>query len=221
MGKDMPAAQLSAFQQVFSEFSQIRILWKWESDNVDRMPKNVLAKKWLPQNDILAHPNVKLFITHGGLLGSQEGIYHGVPMLGIPFVVDQHINTNRASMQGYALKLKFQNVTVESLRWAITELLHNPIYLAKAKEFSRVFRDRPETAMERAMFWIEHVIRFRGADHMRSAGRDLPWYNYLLIDVFGAVIIAVVGVVFGIRLVTRNFRKSNDLNLNGLSKKNN
>jgi len=35
------------------------------------------------------HENARLFITHGGLMGVQEAIYHAVPLLGIPFGNDQ------------------------------------------------------------------------------------------------------------------------------------
>lgn len=85
----MPKEQLSAFIQVFKEFGKQRVLWKWEGDSIPDLPGNILLQKWLPQNDILAHPNVKMFITHGGLFGSQEGVHYGVPMLGIPFYADQ------------------------------------------------------------------------------------------------------------------------------------
>ena len=44
------------------------ILWKWDEDNIADLPKNVMIKKWVPQQDLLAHPNLKLFVTHGGLL---------------------------------------------------------------------------------------------------------------------------------------------------------
>lgn len=29
------------------------VLWKWESDHLPGQPKNVLIRKWLPQQDVL------------------------------------------------------------------------------------------------------------------------------------------------------------------------
>lgn len=76
--------------EAFRKLPEYTILWKFESNTLPvEVPKNVHIKAWMPQNDILAHPNIKLFITHTGLLSSQESIWHGVPMLGVPIIVDQ------------------------------------------------------------------------------------------------------------------------------------
>lgn len=219
---EMPAKQLAAFLNVFKELSEQRVLWKCEGGHIPDLPKNVLIEKWLPQNDILAHPNVRVFITHGGLFGSQEGVHYGVPMLGIPFYADQvfffgcvidtcnmynsitqHLNTNKAALNGYAVKLEFTNVTVDSLRWALNELLHNPSYSAIANDASRIFRDRPERPIDRATYWIEYVIRFNGTGHLSSAGRNLSWCSYFLLDVLAVFLIAVSISMVVIRCVFR------------------
>jgi Glycosyl transferases, related to UDP-glucuronosyltransferase len=75
-----------------------------------------------------AHPNVRLFVTHGGLLSTQETIYWGVPVVGIPLVADQKLNMARAVSAGYAVLLDYDNVTAESLNWALREVLENPRY---------------------------------------------------------------------------------------------
>jgi glucuronosyltransferase len=59
-----------------------KILWKWDDLDVQVDRKKFLVQKYFPQDDILAHPNTKLFVTHGGLLSCTESIVRGVPVIG-------------------------------------------------------------------------------------------------------------------------------------------
>lgn len=56
----------------------------------------------------------------------QEAIYHGVPILGLPFGQDQFANLNRAVDDGYGLKLEWKDLNKETFGKAIDELLQNP-----------------------------------------------------------------------------------------------
>jgi glucuronosyltransferase len=73
---------------------------------------------------------VKLFITHGGLLSKQEAITRGVPLLGIPIYGDQRLNMRKAEISGYGILLEFENITTDSVLWAIRTALE-PRYLVK------------------------------------------------------------------------------------------
>jgi glucuronosyltransferase len=84
---DMPPEKLEVFRKVFASLKQ-RVVWKFEA--TAGFSSNVMIKDWMPQSDILGHPKVKVFITHGGLLGTQEGVHRNVPLLGIPIYADQH-----------------------------------------------------------------------------------------------------------------------------------
>jgi len=64
------------------------------------VPDNVHTRTWLPQNDILGHPNTRLFITHAGNGGQYEALYHGVPMLSFPLFADQHTNAQKTVEKG-------------------------------------------------------------------------------------------------------------------------
>ncbi|KAJ3642485.1 hypothetical protein Zmor_025265 [Zophobas morio] len=176
MGSNLQSSQLpqekrDAFLSTFAKM-KMKILWKWEEDVLPGQPKNVKLGKWLPQQEILAHPNVKLFITHGGLLSTTETIYHGVPVLAIPIAADQKLNAQRIVNED--------------------ELLNNPKYTQNAKKRSELFHDRLVGPMETAVYWVEYVIRHGGAPHLKVAGVDLPWYKYFLLDVGVFILIVLV-----------------------------
>ena len=63
---------------VFGKLKQ-KVLWKWETESMEDKPENVMLHKWLPQQDVLGHPNVKLFVSHGGQSSFQETICHQKP----------------------------------------------------------------------------------------------------------------------------------------------
>lgn len=61
----MPKEKIRTFLEAFGKLKQ-NILWKFEDELLANVPANVRIQKWLPQSDVLAHPNVILFISHGG-----------------------------------------------------------------------------------------------------------------------------------------------------------
>jgi UDP:flavonoid glycosyltransferase YjiC (YdhE family) len=105
-----------------------KIILKWDDENssksLDR--KKFFISNWLPQADILAHPNTKVFVTHGGLLGSTEAVYHGIPVVGIPIFGDQRLNMARAQTAGWGVRVDYTNLTGSSFSWALKEVLENP-----------------------------------------------------------------------------------------------
>lgn len=123
-------------------------------------------------------------MTHGGLLSTQEAIYHGVPVLGLPFINDQLLNMDKAVHDGYALQLRWGELDEERLHGAVEELLFNPAYRRVAKRRQALIRDQPETPLERAVYWSEYYIRHRGAPHLRLASRQLNRFQRALLDVY-------------------------------------
>ncbi|XP_059612720.1 UDP-glycosyltransferase UGT5-like [Phlebotomus argentipes] len=202
-GVHFPTEKRNAILRVFSRLP-VKVLWKWEDDTLPGKPENVLIRKWFPQDDILAHPNVRFFITHGGLLSTMEATYHGVPVIGIPIFGDQMMNMAKAEAAGYGLTVKFGNFSEESISWAINELLSNDKYSIRAKTISARFRDQPEDPMSRAVYWIEYVARHGGAKHLISGGQELSFIQYHNLDVF-ALLLAVPLLIFVI--LKRMFRK--------------
>ncbi|XP_036328591.1 UDP-glucosyltransferase 2-like [Rhagoletis pomonella] len=182
---DMPLEKVNVILNAFSQLKQ-NVLWKFENSSIGHLPPNVKIQSWLPQNDILAHPNVKVFITHGGIFGTQEAIHWGVPMLYIPFYGDQHRNSMRSVQAGYA---HFGKMTSEDLVHNLRLLINDPTYKQKATDMSRRFRDNLVDPLDEASFWIEYVAGHKGGSHLKSHGAFMPLYQYLLLDVFGCALV--------------------------------
>jgi UDP:flavonoid glycosyltransferase YjiC (YdhE family) len=72
-----------------------------------------------------AHPNMCLFITLGGILSTQEAIYHVVPVVGMPFVADQFSNINKLSTHGVGVELVYQTLSKQSILDAVHTVLGN------------------------------------------------------------------------------------------------
>lgn len=179
-----------AFLDAFSRLPQV-VFWKFETDDIQGLPKNVYIRKWLPQNDILAHPKTKLFISHAGALSIQEAMYHGVPMVVIPFIVDQYNNAGKMERRGIAKYLDKSTLTPDNIYNAVSTVLNNPSYTKTVKEISIKYKDRPQTALERAIFWVEYVIRHGTAEHLVTPARDMPQYQLLNLDVLFVFVLGV------------------------------
>eukprot|EP00058_Branchiostoma_floridae_P009846 XP_002595334.1 hypothetical protein BRAFLDRAFT_87571 [Branchiostoma floridae] len=69
-------------------------------------------------------------------------------------------------------------------------------YRETAARLSRLHRDQPQSPMERAVWWIEHVIKHGGLPHLRARAVELPWYQYYLLDV-AAFLLGICSAVLG------------------------
>ena len=73
-----------------------------------------------------AHPNVRLFITHGGLHSLEETVYYAKPVVAVPFFGDQHLNMKLVETKGYGKVVDYFEITEESFGNAIKEVLSDP-----------------------------------------------------------------------------------------------
>ena len=110
---------------------------------MQNVPANVLILDWLPQHqlfgkyislevpgwlklvDVVAHGATVLFVSHCGMNGVMESLYHRVPLLCMPIFADQPDNAARLVERGLGLALDRYNLNHNLVTEAITEILHN------------------------------------------------------------------------------------------------
>jgi len=76
----------------------------------------------------LAHASA--FVTHAGMGGCSEGLWHGVPMVAVPQAVDQFANADRLVELGIAHRLDV-DTTPDQLRAAVVALESSPQVAAR------------------------------------------------------------------------------------------
>ncbi|XP_049340741.1 UDP-glucuronosyltransferase isoform X1 [Astyanax mexicanus] len=191
MVSELPEAKAREFFEAFRQIPQ-RVLWRYTGVVPKDAPKNVKLMKWLPQNDLLAHPKAKAFITHGGTHGLYEGLCNGVPMVMIPLFGDQGDNVQRMVVRGVAESLNIFDITSEKLLGALRKVINDKSYKEKMMKLSAIHKDRPVEPLDLAVFWTEFVMRHKGAQHLRPAAHDLNWVQYHSLDVIGFLFLVLV-----------------------------
>ncbi|CAB1420912.1 unnamed protein product [Pleuronectes platessa] len=161
---ELPAYVTNKMAAAFAKLPQ-KVIWSYKGDRPATLANNTLLVDWMPQNDLLGHPKIKLFVAHGGTNGVQEAIYHGVPVVGLPLFFDQKDNLLRLKERGGAKILTLATVDKDNnFRAAIQEVLTEPSYRLNMQRLSRLHRDQPMKPLDTAIFWIEFVMRHKAAD---------------------------------------------------------
>lgn len=192
----------------FAELPQ-KVIWSYSGSKPSTLGNNTLLVDWMPQKYLLGHPKVKLFVAHGGTNGVQEAIYHGVPVVGLSLFFDQYDNLLCLQDRGGVKVLTLTTVDKDdNFLKAVKEVLNEPSYRANMQRFSRLHRDKPIEPIDNALFWIEFVMRNKGAAHLKAQSHGMPWYIYHSVDVAlfltGAVLLMLLTAVMFIRCLCKS-----------------
>ncbi|XP_042231682.1 UDP-glucosyltransferase 2-like [Homarus americanus] len=190
----IPAKYREVLMEAFSRLPH-RVLIKYGESDV-QFPPNVRAFPWLPQQDILGHKNLRLFVTHCGIHSASEAVYHGVPVLGLPITFEQPRKCARIARRGEGLVLQWEQLTPEAIIDSVYTLVHDVRFRKRVEGVSRRLQAQKETGLERAVWWVEYVME-HGNDYLRFSGADLSLVQYLLLDVLAIIggVALVIGVV--------------------------
>ncbi|MFF7636297.1 glycosyltransferase [Kitasatospora sp. NPDC008050] len=125
-----------------------QFLWKLPEEQQhllparESLPGNLRIESWLPsQLDVLAHPAVEVFFTHGGGNGFHEGVYFGKPLVVRPLWVDCFDQAVRGQDLGISLTLdRPQTIDPGDVVDKLTRVLGDPAFRRRAERLGELQR---------------------------------------------------------------------------------
>ncbi|CAL9690546.1 unnamed protein product [Knipowitschia caucasica] len=206
-------------EEIAAAFAKLpqKVVWRYKGKRPENLGNNTLLLEWLPQSDLLGHPNTKAFVAHGGTNGIQEAIYHGVPLVGLPLMYDQRENFARMTVRGAAKVLDIATLNRDIFLQALEEVLYDASYRENMQALSHVHRDTPLKPLDTAVFWVEFVMRHKGAKHLRTESYQLSLVQYYSVDVLlflmavfllcGIIVLTVMKLLWGLICHRRKLKK--------------
>ena len=169
-------------------------------------PSNVLVRHWLPQAELLAHPKTRLFVTHCGLNAVFETVRAAVPVVALPLSGDQFYQAAKlADHAKMGVHLDITKITADDLYEAMKNVMQEPEYKRRASIVSAKLLDQPLPVGDKVNYWLNYVVRHKDLRHLRSAGRNLTWFQYYSVDVVAILLVALLTVFSSLFLFTKYF----------------
>ncbi|KAL7014895.1 hypothetical protein ACKWTF_016179 [Chironomus riparius] len=161
IANDFPEILFNKFCKTFQDLP-FKVIWKADYDKFKHLviQSNILISKWLQLSDILAHPNVKVLVGHGGLKTIEEAIDREVPMVLMPINLDQPFNTFFQVRHEIAVELDLNTFTKESLTNAIMEVM-KPSYKENIQKVKLLAYDKMSTSLDEAVENIEYLLKHK------------------------------------------------------------
>ncbi|XP_063685140.1 UDP-glucuronosyltransferase 3A1-like [Bolinopsis microptera] len=197
--KDSPPEEQAKWIETFEDLPY-KVVWK-QSKQVENLPDNIRVFPWVAQMALLQHPNIKLFITHGGYASKMEAICSGVPQLVVPkFASDQYYTAERIASLGLGEQIPdLDNTTAPEIRSKIYQITGSGGYYEKMADVKRQLLLTRVTDLQ-VLGYVDAVVN----GHSFLPGYQ-PWYQYYYLDIIFIPILTILVIRF---IYKRVFSKS-------------
>ena len=176
-----------------------KVVWK-QGNVVENLPNNVKVVSWLDQMSLLQHPNMKLFITHGGYASKIEALCAGLPLLVVPrMALDQFHTAQRIADTGLGAQIPdLDNTPASEILAKILDITGNAAYSERVKQVSKELHQTKITDGQ-VLGYLEAAI----AGNAFLPGYQ-PWYQYFYLDIIAVPLVTVYCVKL---LFTKCFKR--------------
>ncbi|GMS87021.1 hypothetical protein PENTCL1PPCAC_9196, partial [Pristionchus entomophagus] len=203
-----------ALLKVISSFPSVTFIWKYEKKDEFALGEaaqleNLVMADWTPQNDLLNHPNLSVFISHGGMGSVQELALRGKPAILIPIFGDQPRNAAMIEHNRLGKVLSKDEIgNYEKIIALLKELMENPEYADNSRRVARMLAKKPFSSKEKLLKYVDFAAESGPSHALRPQSLDMSFIEYHNLDII--VLVIFVFVVITVLLLTaasRVFRK--------------
>jgi len=147
--------------------------------------------EWAPQQQLLAHPNVKLFISHCGANSVHETMWFAKPVVCVPFFADQFDFARRVEEAGVGVFVDKFSIDAKSLAFTINKILADHSFTENAQHVSSIFRGM--RGVKKAADLVEMHL-FTGISHLippspRTSHEIIATLTYYSLIIFGLYLV--------------------------------
>ncbi|XP_073843703.1 UDP-glycosyltransferase family 316 member A1 [Musca autumnalis] len=199
---DFPQEKIELFLDIVETLPNMRFIVKYDEEEPLEMTVNVSSKvmvqNWWPQQAILAHNNVKLFISSCGFMSVTEAINFVKPILAIPITPEQHVLARNLQQQGAAHILNYNELSYEQLLFAINETLTNS---KKYEESLSILKSQLTQdliglkAIDKVLGAIEMTLQTKGLNYLKTHSHHLNFWSSILMDVMLILLFGLLAIL--------------------------
>jgi len=170
------------------------VVWSLRKSNHDILDKINVEKKrffvasWVPQQSLLKHPALAIAILHCGMNGLQETLFHGIPVICIPYAFDQFELATRLSAFGAGIGLNRAEISAQQITNALISISENKKYFKQARKICKMHKFGGGVKMAANLVEFYSDI---GYDHLVPAyiKYGWSWVQYYNFDVYCLLLI--------------------------------
>ncbi|XP_055384252.1 UDP-glycosyltransferase UGT5 [Condylostylus longicornis] len=215
---ELPEEKFKELLKLINELEKmnLRIILRWENFKTSIKSNNLYVKYWLPQQEILAHSKVKLFITTGGSMSIMEAVFYEKLIICIPILPQHEVNIKRIKSQGYgAIIENYEHLNAASILSKIKNLINNETYYENNKKISQKFKNVPNNPMNLSTYLIELLIKEKRFDYLKSSYYiQMNFIQKELIDVMLIILLGTIVIIGLPSIVICFLLRKNNMNSN-------
>ncbi|MGH7881340.1 MAG: macrolide family glycosyltransferase [Candidatus Dormibacteraceae bacterium] len=109
-----------------------------DPDSLGEIPANFELRPYFPQLAVLKQ--AKVFLSHCGINSTMESLYFGVPLVGVPQMLEQETNADRVEELSLGRQLNTSKITAKLLRHTVDEIAQNSQIRERVTRMSQIIR---------------------------------------------------------------------------------